>query len=69
MFGRTALDNYPGATVLRVETDADGIYQAHPGLDPARPADLQPSSNGRPHGGYGSASTAQSYTAAAEVLV
>jgi hypothetical protein len=24
-----ALDKYPGATVLRVETDSDGVYEAH----------------------------------------
>jgi hypothetical protein len=24
-----ALANYPGATVLRVETDSDGVYEAH----------------------------------------
>jgi hypothetical protein len=24
-----ALERYPGATILRVETDADGVYEAH----------------------------------------
>jgi len=37
MFGRTALDNYPGATVLPMETDADGLYQTTPGLTPRVP--------------------------------
>jgi hypothetical protein len=27
--GKAALARYPGATVLRVETDSDGVYEAH----------------------------------------
>jgi hypothetical protein len=27
--GKAALAKYPGATVLRVETDSDGVYEAH----------------------------------------
>ena len=27
--GHAALARYPGATVLRVETDSDGVYEAH----------------------------------------